>query len=474
MNALIHIMKCKGVVRFSYSLFHKCPYYFAVERHLQSFQKRIKSTVEHDVTLCHERQWIAPPQLKSFPKRICFGSCSSQHDGDLSYWDRIIETRPDLILLMGDNVYAPPKTQPQDIEENPFNEEDNNIKNRYNSEGSRRRSIMHASYQKLGANASFLRASGSIPILPTLDDNDYNWRNLDAHAMTKEEMNQELEAAKQAFLHFFQIPPSDARWNLGRGVYTSYDFYLRQDGSMDTWCSSSSNEPYRPSSSIENIVWRLQIILLDVRRQKSPFVKRPVQTDEDTEDIGIGPYVASSGDNDTMLGARQWKWLEAQLTEVKMIPPNLRIFVSPIQVLSDGQHGWDCWSLFPRERERLLSLLQSQNSPTILLSGDRHVAAFYHPEETFAGNDLVEVMSSSLTHSVPKGILDHETDSRRRGDFIHENNFGVLDIGMESLYRLSIHCAKTGKSIRQYSSSLSKALSTPSRSNNYRRGTVDT
>ena len=39
------------------------------------------------------------------PKRIVFGSCSSQ-TLDLSYWERIFAIAPDLVIIMGDNVYG--------------------------------------------------------------------------------------------------------------------------------------------------------------------------------------------------------------------------------------------------------------------------------------------------------------------------------------------------------------------------------
>jgi alkaline phosphatase D len=456
MNAVIHV-KVRVVLRRSYSASRTVRYNEAACRFLASFHKRSITTLPENgdcltMTNNNDPQWIAPQPLKSFPKRICFGSCSSQYDGDLIYWDRIVAAKPDLVLLLGDNVYAPPKlhSREEDLDSSEVYQSQNGDTESSDKVGG---SIMHASYQALMANASFRRAAGQIPILATLDDNDYNVRNLDATEMTEDEMHNELEVAKQAFLQFFQIPMSDTRWNVGRGVYTSYDFYLQKDGTTTAWCSTS-HEPNRVSK--EDILWRLQIILLDVRRHKTSFAKRALQTNDDTEDICVGPYMPDDGVHTTMLGAAQWQWLEEQLTRDRA--PNLRLLVSPIQVLSDGQHGWDCWSLFPRERQRLLSLLRSETNtttPTLVLSGDRHVAGFY--TQSFGpGNDLVEVMSSSLTHSVPQGVLDHENDASRVGDFIHANNFGMLELEENVIgsgapnYRLSNHCAKTGKLIRQY------------------------
>jgi alkaline phosphatase D len=292
---------------------------------------------------------FAPLPLNTSPRRIIFGSCSSQ-DEHLSYWKRISALSPDLVILMGDNVYG-------------------------------RRGGLHSAYATLGGHDDFQQAARSIPIIATLDDNDYNYHP------------DGMDAAKALFLDFFQVPSWDRRRVSQRGVYNSY-----------VWADN-----------------QLQIICLDVRYHKTPFLQSGWQNDK-------GPYVQeySRGSNSTMLGADQWNWLEEQL----QLDVQLRLICSPIQVLAEG-HGWDCWNLMPRERDRLLSLLQSTSSPdraaqfpskTLFLTGDRHVAAFYQKGAVF------EVTSSSLTHSVPTGLLDHEDDPTRVTDFVHCNNFGLLDI----------------------------------------------
>jgi hypothetical protein len=78
--------------------------------------------------------------------------------------------------------------------------------------------------------------------------------------------------------------------------------------------------------------------------------------------------------------------------------------------------------MLPYERKRLLSLLNKTKGTTVILSGDRHSTAFYQM------GGLVEVTSSSLTHTVTKGLLDNEMDATRLGDFVCCNNFGQVDI----------------------------------------------
>jgi hypothetical protein len=110
--------------------------------------------------------------------------------------------------------------------------------------------------------------------------------------------------------------------------------------------------------------------------------------------------------------------------------------------------------------------LSNKNIPTILLSGDRHVAGFYKQDiitkrkHDTNKHNIFEVMSSSLTHTVPNGLLEHEIDTKRVGDFIYGNNFGILQIkqtGMTTVARdgtkedatvtAAIHCATTGRQL---------------------------
>jgi hypothetical protein len=73
------------------------------------------------------------------PCRIIFGSCSDETE-DLGYWHRFSDLQPDLVVLMGDNVY------------------NHNLKE---------------AYQVLGQHPSFQKAREELCILATLDDNDY-------------------------------------------------------------------------------------------------------------------------------------------------------------------------------------------------------------------------------------------------------------------------------------------------------------
>lgn len=260
--------------------------------------------------------------------------------------------------------------------------------------------LQHA-YKELKDNASFQNAlKAQFHILATLDDNDYG-NSGDAC-----ESNPNKEEAKNMFLEFFHVPRNDPRWCRNRGAYTSYQWETR-----------------------------LQIILLDLRYNMSPFL---VTGDPDSSAKYVPDYADKSK---TMLGIEQWSWLEQELEK----PTQVRLVVSPLQVLADG-HGFECWGMLPYERDRLLNLLHQSKGTTIIVSGDRHASALYRQA------DLVEVTSSSLTHTIGSGMLDNETDSWRVGDFIYSNNFGMIQFDWdEKIVMIAIHDALTGLVVENWS-----------------------
>jgi len=141
-----------------------------------------------------------------------------------------------------------------------------------------------------------------------------------------------------------------------------------------------------------------------------------------------------------MLSDDQWEWLENELNNNE-----LTIVVSPLQVLATT-HEFDCWNCNNQERERLLNLLLPKS--TILLSGDRHVAALYQYQH------LYEITSSSLTHSVPEGQLDAEQDPLRQSPFCYKNNFGMLDIESPNRVLATIRSCATGEPLMEWDLSI--------------------
>ena len=124
----------------------------------------------------------------------------------------------------------------------------------------------------------------------------------------------------------------------------------------------------------------------------------------------------------TVLGEAQWAWLERQLKA----PADVRIIGSSIQVLS-GEHRFEKWNNFPRERQRLLDLIDrtTGREPTVILSGDRHTAEISKLDRD-GKRPLYDVTSSSL-NTVGSSALD-EPNSYRVGERYQPANFGMVEI----------------------------------------------
>jgi len=155
--------------------------------------------------------WAAskPPAT---PSRIGFGSCARENRPQ-PIWDSIVEQKPDLFLMIGDNIYA--DTDDMDV--------------------------MKAKYAQLAAKPGFAKLRQSCPILATWDDHDFG-RN-DAG----EEYEHKAES-QRIFADFFELA-DDAGPRHRPGVYDAHLF----------------GPPER----------RIQIILLDTRYFRSSLVGRP-------------------------------------------------------------------------------------------------------------------------------------------------------------------------------------------------------
>jgi alkaline phosphatase D len=100
----------------------------------------------------------------------------------------------------------------------------------------------------------------------------------------------------------------------------------------------------------------------------------------------------------------------------------LRAFLRAIA--ADG-HGFERWGNLPRERERLYRLLAAAgDTPTILISGDRHFAALYRAPLGH-GRSLLEATSSSLNRPWTDAA---EADPNQIGPVYGNENFGTIEI----------------------------------------------
>ena len=108
-------------------------------------------------------------------------------------------------------------------------------------------------------------------------------------------------------------------------------------------------------------------------------------------------------------------------------PAELRIIVSSIQILNTD-HRFEKWSNIPGEWAKFLKLLgNSKPGPTILLSGDRHLAEVCYLPKAAAKLpfNLFEMTCSGMTHA---GAPNDPSPLRVPGTYTRNSNYGLLEI----------------------------------------------
>ncbi|MCS7022959.1 MAG: alkaline phosphatase family protein [Gemmataceae bacterium] len=190
-----------------------------------------------------------PPPIS----RIAFGSCSDQ-DKPLPIFETIAAARPELMLFLGDTMYA---DLDRSVEVTP--------------------EVIRKKYAQLAEVPSFRKLRAACPrFLGIWDDHDYGINDAGAEWKYKAE-------AQQALLDFFEVPKDDPRRHR-QGVYHA--------------------ETFGPPGQ------RLQIILLDTRYHRSPLKKGPLDPK-----LRLVPYLPNTDPDATILGSDQWRWLEEQLRQ---------------------------------------------------------------------------------------------------------------------------------------------------------------
>jgi len=241
--------------------------------------------------------------------------------------------------------------------------------------------VLREKYRKLTSQPDFAAFAKQVPILPTWDDHDYGLNDAGREYAKRRE-------SQQVFQDVFGFP-ADHPARKTEGIYHS--------------------KILGPTGK------RVQFILLDTRYFRSPLEKEKINGRKD--------YIQATGPDATMLGKEQWNWLAAELTK----PAELRIIVSSIQLLATD-HRFEKWANMPNEKARFLKLLKSTNcGPTVLLSGDRHLAEVFKMNSAESGLpfDLYEMTSSGLTHA---GAPNDPSPYRVEGTYSRTLNYGILDL----------------------------------------------
>lgn len=293
-----------------------------------------------------------------------FGSCARQ-ERPQPIWDAIYAARCDAFVLLGDNIYADTADP----------------------------AVFREKYALLAAMPGFAKLRQTTPLFATWDDHDYGLNDGGAGFSG-------AAVAQKEFCDFFQVPATSPL-RTTPGVYDCVT--LGPDGK------------------------RVQIILLDTRRFRSPLKKDPANpkvnlpnTDPDT----------------TVLGEEQWAWLERRLRD----SAEIRVVISSIQLIAN-EHGSEKWDNFPKERARFLELLgRTQAKGVVVISGDRHLAelSLLKPADG-APYPLYDLTTSGLNQPVAKES-EYTSKNPPKGSpnryRIHErpytgSNFGLLRVKWE-------------------------------------------
>ncbi len=308
------------------------------------------------------------PALGRCLQRIAFGCCADATKPQ-PVWDPVLARKNDLFIFLGDNIYA----------------------------DTRDMSVLAAKYAELAAVPGFAKLRATTPLLAVWDDHDFGENDAGGEYPFKDE-------SRRIFLDFWNEPAGSPRRDRN-GIYGSWLF----------------GEPGR----------RVQVILPDLRYNRTALTPLELGGVDHTTwgqariAAGLelpGPYMRNPDPRATMLGERQWQWLERQLEE----PAEVRLIGSSVQVLADFT-GWESWANFAHDRERLFDAIRRKRANgVVFLSGDIHYAELSR-QDVNVPYTLWDLTSSGLTEEwrVPTPNVN------RASEVVSDANFGFIDINWQ-------------------------------------------
>jgi len=290
------------------------------------------------------------------PQKIFFGSCSHQ-DKKMPILDAINAERPDLFLFLGDNVYGDTENMAHLVRK----------------------------YDKLGAIPQFAKLRDNSEVMAIWDDHDFGENDAGKEYPMKEQ-------SRQIMLDFWQAPKDSPRRTRTDGIYTSKIF-----GKGDK---------------------SIQIIMPDLRFNRDPINEVSTLANIFTRlPFDAGPYAVSDNPNASMLGEKQWQWLENELLK----PSAIKVIASSLQLIPDFT-GWESWANFPADRQRLFGFIKKHKiNGVVIVSGDTHWGEMSRFEDDM-DYPLWEVTSSGLTQEW-KAVSPNK---HRVGDYMDKVNYGEL------------------------------------------------
>jgi len=218
---------------------------------------------------------------------------------------------------------------------------------------------LETAYQKLGLSEGLKKLRERVSVSAIWDDHDFGADNADASLPFRRES-----------LALFRI-------------FWTQDYASDDDGIYS-------------SQMFEHQGRKIHLILLDARFNRTAY-ESPKKLDSN--------LTSSKPFEPSLLGARQWEWLEAELNR----PADLKIIGSSIQVLS-AEHRFEKWMNYPDEYERLVGILGRISAPTLILSGDRHLHEI-SKKQLVSGRALYDFTSSGFNKA--EGLSRFERNKLR-------------------------------------------------------------
>lgn len=208
----------------------------------------------------------AGPPLPAGPvSRIAVTSCSRE-DEPMPLYDDVRAARPDLVLMVGDNVYG--SWTPEDPQ----------------------LSDLRSAYFQLARRPEFQALAQQVPVVPVWDDHDYGTNDGGGDFAHK--------ALAQAMFNTFWNIPADSPQRTRPGIYRSH--VLGPPGQ------------------------RVQLIVLDTRFFRDPLVPSPRRGEPGMERYVPHPPEATAD----ILGPAQWAWLERELqvpAELRILVSSIQV-----------------------------------------------------------------------------------------------------------------------------------------------------
>lgn len=313
-----------------------------------------------------------PEQQNQSPSRILFGSCNSQAYPQ-PLWPAVVARNATAFVWAGDAIYSDPVIghnfstfPPRPIVDRPTPER------------------WHELYQEQKNHDGYKQLlEGDTFVTGTMDDHDFGTNNGDITFPLKKE-------SAVAFVDFLGEEQGSAMYRRAHDGHGAYGVKIidfeRPFGNQVLSEEESGADPDVIVNAEDQVSYSnrsVAVFLLDIRSYKTPW-----------SELSVDP----EGD---FLGERQWKWLEQA---VERSNASVNVVVQGLQVHADRHPNpqmAEGWSHFPRAQQRLYDLLLEQDAPSILVSGDVHMAELLRKDCRKGDRikTLPEVTTSGMTHA---------------------------------------------------------------------------